>query len=163
MKFCRQCGCQLFDEDRFCASCGTPCEPVPGAACAAPEAAPSNMPQNAPLLPGLPQAAPDEAILVIYCNASNPKGSVELFTGGRRDANLKVRAGEQIPIKMPLGNVVITYLVDRGPGITVVAARRTKYNKSLFFHPGETILMQVNVGRQMTHTNCQSNQGYMIP
>lgn len=157
MKFCRQCGCQLLDEDRFCAKCGFPCEPVPGAAI---PVAPS---QTMPPIPGLPKAANDEALLVIYCNASNPRGSVELITGRDRSANLKVRAGEKMPIKMPLGNVVITYLVDRGPGLTVVAARRSKYNKSLFFHPGETILMQVNVGRQVTHTICQSSQGYSIP
>ncbi|MGI6594558.1 MAG: zinc-ribbon domain-containing protein [Christensenellales bacterium] len=28
MKFCMRCGCQLPEEAKFCAKCGSPCEPI---------------------------------------------------------------------------------------------------------------------------------------
>ena len=161
MKFCRQCGFQLNDEDRFCPKCGKNSEPIPDAPVAVPA-----MPQPSPLVNAayaysdLPKPAADEALLVVVCNATNPKGNVSVY--GKNIEKVMVRNHERGVVKMPVGNISIIFRADRGPGFTFVAERKTTYTKLLTFHPGEIIVMTVNIGRQMTHANYQSSLGFVI-
>ena len=161
MKYCRQCGFQLNDEDRFCPKCGKNSDPITETQGAMPA-----MPQPSPLVNAafaysdLPKPNANEALLVVLCNATNPKGNVAVFS--KSSEKVLVRNRERGVMRMPVGNVNINYRADRGPGLTVVASRKTTYAKLLTFHPGEIIVMTVNIGRQMTHTKYQSSLGFVI-
>lgn len=162
MKFCGKCGSQLADDDIFCTKCGKPCDTnvpannVPGAGVIQ-----NQVPQNTPLIiAGVPQPGPGEAMLVVTCNSINPKGCVTILNG--KGQNVVIPNGGQNAMKVAVGNMVIRYQVDRGPGLTMFAARKNEYSKSLFFHSGETIIMQVNIGREINNTNFQSSLGFVI-
>ena len=165
MKYCRECGFQLNDEDKFCPKCGKPSEAV-AAAPGAPAAPTVNMqmPQAQPnpafSFPDLPHPGPNEAMLVVMCNSTNPKGNVLIKNGTGQ--NVVIKNGEKSAMSVAPGNMVIHYTIDRGPGLTLVAARKTDYKKMLIFHPGETIIMQVGIGREINHAVFQSSLGFVI-
>ena len=153
--FCGKCGAHVPDDDLFCSNCGARVNKVTG-----PHPGIPAQPQ-APVQTGIPGAAsPDEALLEIVCIAPNPSASVTIKSANL--GNIKVRPGENYPIRVPIGAVTLQFHVDRGPGLTWVAPRHADYQKSLLFHPGERIIMQVNVGRNMTRTFFQSSMGYVI-
>lgn len=162
MKFCRQCGCQLNDEDKFCCKCGKACDPIPSSPDGYSSVVGQQIPQQNPAFnyPNIPQPGPNEAMLVVVCNSINPKGNVLIKNGTGRD--VIVKNGESSAMKVAVGNMTIRYVVDRGPGLTLVAARKTSYTKGLIFHPGETIMMQVRIGREINQAAFQSSLGGII-
>lgn len=158
--FCGKCGSFVPDEDLFCSKCGSK---VNRSAASQPAGQPVAMPvqqaaAQAPAIPGAPSA--QEALLEVICTAQNPSASVTIKTLNL--GNIRIGPGGSAPISVPIGPVTIYYHVDRGPALTWVSSRHADYQKSLQFHPGERIVMQVNVGRNRTHTYFQSSQGYII-
>ena len=112
------------------------------------------------IYPDLPKPGPDEALLVVECKASNPNGSVTITT--ENNQQVTVKDGEKSVLKVNIGSNVIRYLVDKGTYVTVIASRRANYTKELDFHPGETIVMQVNIGKEHNRTLYQSSLGTKI-
>lgn len=161
MKFCRSCGFQLNDSDKFCGKCGKP-DMVPTAPVANAVFPNQQMPQQnaAFAFPDLPKPGPNEAMLIVFCYSVNPKGNVLIKNGTGQ--NVVIKNGEKQAMQVAPGNMALRYTIDRGPGLTLVAARKTDYSKSLIFHPGETIVMQVSIGREINHANFQSSLGLMI-
>ena len=159
MKFCRQCGFQLNDEDRFCPKCGKSSEII----------SPSNNQinlMNTPVLNNaigvldVPQPGVNEAILVVVCNSVYQSGKVIILNGNGK--HITINNGEKTAVKVTVGNMVISYRVDRGPCLTLFAARKSDYSKALFFHSGEIILMQVNIGSEINSATFQSSLGFSI-
>lgn len=162
MKFCRQCGFQLNDSDKFCAKCGAPSEPIN-----------SSPVQNQSVI-GQTQATPssdftyfevpqpkqNEALLVITCNSVYSKGSVSVRNFNAQ--GITTTNGEKNIISVRPGAMTISYIIDRGPCLTLFAARAKSYSKSLFFHPGEVIVMQVSIGSEINSTSFQSSLGFQI-
>lgn len=117
-------------------------------------------PDIALVYPDLPKPGPDEALLVVVCRASNPNANVTVTTADNQQVT--VNDGGKSTIKVNVGNNVIRYLVDKGTYVTVIASRRANYTKELDFHPGETIVMQVNIGKEHNRTVYQSSIGIKI-
>ena len=159
MKFCRQCGFQLNDEDRFCPKCGKSSETI----------SPSNNQINLSNTPvqnniidviDVPQPGINEAVLVVACNSVYSSGKVTILNGNGQ--HITIKNGEKTAVKVAAGSMVISYRVDRGPCLTLFAARKNDYSKALFFHSGEIVLMQVNIGSEINSTTFQSSLGFNI-
>lgn len=152
--FCGKCGAHVPDDFLFCSVCGAKIAKVTHQQ----PSVPQNMSPVQSSIPGAPSL--NEALLEIICIAANPSASVTIKSSNL--GNIKIRPGENCPVNVPIGAITLLYHVDRGPGLTWVAPRHTNYQKTLLFHPGERIIMQVNVGRNMTRTFFQSSLGYVI-
>lgn len=161
MKYCRQCGSQLNDEDKFCHKCGKACAEDMSAPIAAFSVnTPMIQQNNAFVIPDIPNPGPNEAELVVFCNSIYSGGNVTILNGTGN--NVKIANGTKSVMKVAPGTMAIRYRVDRGPCLTLWAARKNDYSKSLVFHPGEIIIMQVNIGREINNTTFQSSMGYII-
>lgn len=159
--FCGKCGCHVPDDDLFCSHCGARVNKVTHQQPSAAQPAASVPAAAAPVQASIPGAASlEEALLEVICISANPSASITIKSVNL--GNIKVKPGEDYPIRVPIGVVNLQFHVDRGPGLTWVAPRHTNYQKSLVFHPGERIIMQVNIGRNMTKTIFQSSLGYVI-
>ena len=161
MKFCRECGSQIDDADKFCGKCGAPTGVAPTPT-GSPQPSYQQMPQQNSVYStlGVPQPGPNEAILLVTCNSVNPRGCVAFRTNSGQ--NYRIDNNGRSAIKMPVGNMVLNYTIDRGPGLTLVAARSKKYSKMLTFHPGEVIIMQVRIGNEVNQALFQSSMGFAI-
>lgn len=161
MKFCRECGFQLNDTDKFCAKCGTPTGVSPAAPAGYSQTAYQQMPQqNFASVYGVPQPGPNEALLVVTCNSVYSRGNVVIKSGSGQF--YRTENGKTSAIKMPVGSVTIRYKIDRGPCLTLVAARSKEYTKTLIFHPGEIITLQVSIGSEVNQALFQSSTGLAI-
>ena len=154
MPFCPKCGFKLGENDTFCYQCGNKIEI---GNTNAPENTVSSIPQ-----PSNGYTEDNNCYLSVCCLASSSFASTRIVLNKKGVENPLIKVGETKKIAFEPGDHIITFVVDRGPGLTFVASRVTTYRRRLSFHPGETITMDVNAGRQMTQVNFTSSLGYQI-
>ncbi len=152
MPFCPNCGNKINDKDKFCYQCGKDLRINTDGSTTPIRYTTQN--SGGPV--------DGKARLSVCCLASSASASVNVLPNDPSKKGTIIKAGQTGIIEYEPGDYVITYVVDRGPGLTFVASRITRYQKRLTFHPGETITMDANVGRQMTQVNYQSSLGFQI-